>query len=167
MANTAGIVRGVPDASSVTDAKLDIGFHRSPNIPGLGLNLDYSQVVMGNFRFRFWFQFRYEFRFRLSSSFRFRPKMLPKTERQILRISVSVSASARTNQNFGTFGFGSNLGFGRSLLSTVKTPMLTNKVSFLFHYKNIYWENRNSHLTSNLNQNHNTKIYNLDMYSFF
>ncbi len=29
---------------------------------------------------------------------------------------LSVSVSAQTNRNFGTFAFGSNLGFGRSLL---------------------------------------------------
>ncbi len=39
---------------------------------------------------------------------------------------LSVSASAQTNRNFGTFGFGSNLGFGRSLVKTTnfKSPIL-------------------------------------------
>jgi hypothetical protein len=35
-------------------------------------------------------------------------------------------ASAQTNRNFGTFGFGSNLGFGRSLL-----------FRFFFKYNNL------------------------------
>ena len=58
-------------------------------------------LVIGNFRFRPKFRFRYEFRF--SSSFRFLP------------ISVqNATENRKTNQNFGTFGIGSNLGFGWS-----------------------------------------------------
>ena len=37
----------------------------------------------------------------------------------MLKLSVSVSALAQTNRNFGTFGLGSNLGFGRSLIEIV------------------------------------------------
>jgi hypothetical protein len=48
-------------------------------------------------------------------------------------VSVSVWASALTNRNFGTFGFGLNLSFGQSLITTNNScDQYFNKISPVF-----------------------------------